>query len=291
MVASKAHIPIIKKRTWCKPFQQAAAVTHSIPTLGQFIKRWTMKKYSKKANEFALSWAGTKRFVRHQSDRYKCLAPNWRKPKGIDNRVRRRFKGQMAMPSVGGDLSIWVLLVGEKGGLVGSRRSSWAVPWHEWKKEEWALFWRGWWFDGCRRVSQSRCLQREWVCLEFSRSNWRLIFYRSVMGAIKELAIWCHRVIKLFWCTTSKMSIFYSCITRRLLRSEFKTPIPTCPPHAHNLFLWINLLICYFLSLQTESVTQSRHENASISLQRQNNWVSRSRMLRLELPRRFEDRP
>ncbi|KAG5519003.1 hypothetical protein PMAC_002534 [Pneumocystis sp. 'macacae'] len=43
----------------------------------------------------------TKRFVRHQSDRYKCIAPSWRKPKGIDNRVRRRFKGQIAMPRIG----------------------------------------------------------------------------------------------------------------------------------------------------------------------------------------------
>jgi large subunit ribosomal protein L32e len=43
----------------------------------------------------------TKKFIRHQSDRYHKLKPNWRKPKGIDNRVRRRFKGQYLMPNIG----------------------------------------------------------------------------------------------------------------------------------------------------------------------------------------------
>ncbi|CAH1764394.1 5877_t:CDS:2 [Entrophospora sp. SA101] len=42
-----------------------------------------------------------KPFIRHQSDRYKSVKVAWRKPKGIDNRVRRRFKGQIPMPKIG----------------------------------------------------------------------------------------------------------------------------------------------------------------------------------------------
>ena len=43
----------------------------------------------------------TKKFIRHQSDRYSKLKRNWRKPKGIDNRVRRKFKGLYLMPNIG----------------------------------------------------------------------------------------------------------------------------------------------------------------------------------------------
>ena len=43
----------------------------------------------------------TKQFTCHQSDRYDKVKRNWRKPKGIDNRVRRRFKGQYLMPNIG----------------------------------------------------------------------------------------------------------------------------------------------------------------------------------------------
>ncbi|EPY74836.1 60S ribosomal protein L32-like protein [Camelus ferus] len=43
----------------------------------------------------------TKKLIRHQSDRYVKIKWKWRKPRGTDHRVRRRFKGQILMPSIG----------------------------------------------------------------------------------------------------------------------------------------------------------------------------------------------
>ncbi|XP_042382567.1 60S ribosomal protein L32-1-like [Zingiber officinale] len=42
-----------------------------------------------------------KKFKRPQSDRKICVKTNWRRPKGIDSRVRRKFKGCTLMPNIG----------------------------------------------------------------------------------------------------------------------------------------------------------------------------------------------
>ncbi|MHA1229506.1 MAG: 50S ribosomal protein L32e [Candidatus Helarchaeota archaeon] len=41
------------------------------------------------------------KFIRQESWRYKRIKPNWRKPKGIDNKIREKRKGRIKMPDIG----------------------------------------------------------------------------------------------------------------------------------------------------------------------------------------------
>merc|ERR1711904_111402 len=41
------------------------------------------------------------KFKRHQSDLFKRVDESWRRVKGIDSRVRRKFKGKTLMPNIG----------------------------------------------------------------------------------------------------------------------------------------------------------------------------------------------
>jgi len=55
----------------------------------------TQVKYAKKTKK------RLKRFVRHQSDRFYRVPKSWRKPRGIDGRVRRRFRDCIKEPKIG----------------------------------------------------------------------------------------------------------------------------------------------------------------------------------------------
>ncbi|OBS25469.1 hypothetical protein FPOA_06003 [Fusarium poae] len=70
-------------------------MTHQESATGPTVKMVSAKKH------VPIVKKRTKRFERHQSDRFMRVGASWRKPKGIDSRVRRRFRGTIAMPSIG----------------------------------------------------------------------------------------------------------------------------------------------------------------------------------------------
>merc|ERR1712086_1065752 len=43
----------------------------------------------------------TNKFKRHQSDLFKRVDESWRRPRGIDSSVRRKFRGKTLMPNIG----------------------------------------------------------------------------------------------------------------------------------------------------------------------------------------------
>ena len=74
------------------------AITTSASKSRRFLLAGRMVQPLKKVN---IVKKRTNRYNRHHSDRYDRLKPSWRRPKVIDNCVRRKFKGQAAMPNVG----------------------------------------------------------------------------------------------------------------------------------------------------------------------------------------------
>lgn len=76
---------IIEASRVCSPLHKMAGVTEVPPALPH-------PKIIKKHR---------KAFKRHHHDRYKRLSESWRKPKGIDSCVRRRFRGTIRMPKIG----------------------------------------------------------------------------------------------------------------------------------------------------------------------------------------------
>mmetsp|Transcript_66573 Transcript_66573/g.124227 ORF Transcript_66573/g.124227 Transcript_66573/m.124227 type:complete len:135 (-) Transcript_66573:45-449(-) len=52
-------------------------------------------------NHIKITKKRTKKFKRHFSDRFMRVSESWRKPRGIDSVVRRKFRGNIKMVNIG----------------------------------------------------------------------------------------------------------------------------------------------------------------------------------------------
>lgn len=62
---------------------------------------WTSQEMVKPQIPKTIVKKRTKRFTRHKCEAFKQIGTSWRKPRGIDSPIRRRYKGQKAMPNKG----------------------------------------------------------------------------------------------------------------------------------------------------------------------------------------------
>ncbi|KAH1226596.1 60S ribosomal protein L32-1 [Glycine max] len=105
-------MPIITPPVWPNPFTltsikktlDAAALIYTATLFrfaSQSLPQATLKKMAVPLLSKKIVKKRVKKFKRPQSDRKISVKTNWRRPKGIDSRVRRKFKGCTLMPNIG----------------------------------------------------------------------------------------------------------------------------------------------------------------------------------------------